>query len=588
MVNNFFKRSIKIFLVLLFISTNLNAYFHTILDEENLNVFYSFEKGNYKIHLKDSKYISYEKSEGFSFYLPYFVKDFRIEILRVNSKGEINGTLSKSPGINITTLIKPSLDNLDYFITNESNNKNQLKYLLNGTNIYYDNRTSLVFEGYNINSNKYLNRKYFFTFDKTKDSKELSNLVCSFYMILDKKLVDEYVKKNLKIEEYENVEFNNLYTFLNNLSKKPKGIKSTKDEVINKKPSENKKVKSLEKNKKNVLIRPKIFLNLKKVTFMKEFKLKKILIENINNDFSVEKNEIKLKLEQLNRKFQNIDSDLIVQAYDNKDNKNIENLRALKFKIDNLNRAIENLDFTKSRYEYTLNYDIYNKVYEDVIYYKNEIKNLILAVNEKDTRNENISKKINSSLITKNIDEIIKEIELKKIDRDNLFSKCFNKIEDFKEECLKYDWYLEQHVNNKIENKNLATKEFNLKYLNAKLLNNIAVYYFHELVDVEEADFYLNNALKKAEDKETKDLILFNKGILLSFINTSASNQEAIKIFKNLDFKEAYYNLGINYYMGSGAKEDDKLAFFYFKKANEKNFAFAKENYDKMLKLGFK
>lgn len=37
-----------------------------------------------------------------------------------------------------------------------------------------------------------------------------------------------------------------------------------------------------------------------------------------------------------------------------------------------------------------------------------------------------------------------------------------------------------------------------------------------------------------------------------------------------------------------GVKENDKKAFNYFKKASDMNLNIAKENYEKMLKMGFK
>jgi TPR repeat protein len=136
-------------------------------------------------------------------------------------------------------------------------------------------------------------------------------------------------------------------------------------------------------------------------------------------------------------------------------------------------------------------------------------------------------------------------------------------------------------------NLKIPKKEFLLKYSDSKILNNIAVYYYKNL-DLELSEFYLLEALKKAKTESVKELINFNMGILNLFINSHKSKILAVKYFEKTKLKEAYYNLGISYYNGFGVKENDKKAFNYFKKASDMNLNIAKENYEKMLKMGFK
>ncbi|GGD30489.1 hypothetical protein GCM10012288_00690 [Malaciobacter pacificus] len=580
--NNLFKISIRIFLVLILFPTFTFAYYHSVINPKKLNVSYGFEKGNYKIHLKETNYLSFKSATGFSFYLPSYVTDFRIEFLRSSSKGLIYGALGRSRNVDFTNVIKPSLDNLDYFQTNPKDNKKQLNHLNNGQKIYYDARTSLVFEANNLSSNRYLNRSYFFTFDKTKDAKALKNLAYSYYLILDKSKVDSYVKRNFQILDYEKKEFQLLHTYLNNLLNK----RNIKKESIKKE----KKVAVIKtKPKKVVPAKKQIYLNRTKIVFMKEFEYKKFQFK-INNDTS--KIEIKKQLDELYKKIthlKNAHEKRVLNINYEKDFRVLNAIESLKEELILVSRLLEDFNFVDSRIDYTLNYDLYKKIYESIGVHKSNIDSLLsfLPKEKLVTYNQSDLNLIDYNFTKNSLENIIKLVETTKEENSDFSMNCYNNLEKFNEKCMNYKGYYDNFIQSNINNLKIPKKEFLLKYSDSKILNNIAVYYYKNL-DLELSEFYLLEALKKAKTESVKELINFNMGILNLFINSDKSKILAVKYFEKTKLKEAYYNLGISYYNGFGVRENDKKAFNYFKKASDMNLNIAKENYEKMLKMGFK
>lgn len=198
--------------------TPLFSYYKPIYDNSLPKFKYTIENNKYKLFLKDPQYIKY-KLEGFKLFLPKFTTDYELNLLRVNSIGKISGNLS----INKNTPNNNSIysNNLKYYLTDyRKKNKRQLDYLLKGKSIHYKDETSLVISGYNLPKkiNTKLGKWVYFKFDKNKRNNKLSYLEYSFSINLDKKRVDAYVKKHLKIKKNNN-KFHLLNSFLNNIYK---------------------------------------------------------------------------------------------------------------------------------------------------------------------------------------------------------------------------------------------------------------------------------------------------------------------------------------------------------------------------------
>lgn len=258
--SNIISRS---FLLLILFSSVSFASFHTIYTLKNENYNYSIENNNYKVILKDIGFISNQKS-GFKLYLPNFLKEYNLEILRVSSIGHIDGYLSNKISFNKEKILNVKSHQLDYYYTDYSDNTyRQLDYVLNNKVIPYKNATSLVIEGYNLPSyvNKKLNKWIYFVFDKSRENK-LKELSYSFSMILNKNDVDNYVRKNLKVISYKNSDFKYIHTYMQNLSN-PK--KYTQTYV----PSQKKEIP-----KRNIVVeKPKVSFSLDK---KREYSLKPI------------------------------------------------------------------------------------------------------------------------------------------------------------------------------------------------------------------------------------------------------------------------------------------------------------------------
>ncbi len=253
--NNFFKdlaKMSRILFLLIFFQTLAFSSFQSIYYMNSPSVSYSIENGNYRVYIKESRYISQNK-DGFKLYLPNFLKSYNLEILREGSLGSISGYLSRSTTPSYKNIVKNfNVNDLKYYISDfTKNQKNQLTYLLKAKVIPYENFTSLSIEANNIPKfiNKRLNKWIYFTFDKSKTS--FTNLVYSYSMILDKKSIDTYIKNHFKILEYRDNKYNKIHTYLMNLNQKSFIKKELSKVVISKKI-----VKKPKKSKKKSTLHP--------------------------------------------------------------------------------------------------------------------------------------------------------------------------------------------------------------------------------------------------------------------------------------------------------------------------------------------
>jgi hypothetical protein len=236
----------RFFLLLIFLTSTLFASYHPIYDIENPQFEYTFENGNYKVYLLEEGSIDYNSVNGFELFLPNFLKEYNLGVLRFNSIGSIDGVLSTKKN-EIESSKDIEFGEMKYYLTDYgTTNQRQLDYLFKNEKIPYLNKTSLAIQGYNIPSHigKNLNKSIFFSFLNNVTDNKLTTLVYSYSMILDKKLVDNYVKRNKKLVIYEKDRtFNNLHTYLSSFTKvqkeSPKKLKSeTKERKITAKVDE--------------------------------------------------------------------------------------------------------------------------------------------------------------------------------------------------------------------------------------------------------------------------------------------------------------------------------------------------------------
>ena len=243
---NFLKQSKRAILLLCLLSTFLYSKYKPIYNFEDSNFSYNIVDGKYKVILSDVDTIS-KNAYGFKLYLPVFLEDFSLEILRVGSIGNFSGLLFKNfKRANILTV--NSYD-LKYYVTNyKQKNLRQLDYLLEDKVIPYKKMTSMVLEAYSIP--KKISRKldkwiYF----KLLREDNIRGLSYAFSMTFDKKTIDSFVKKKrLELIKDTKSEYFYINTFMKNLSMKKRYYKSKKtDKKVYKqkeKKAEKKVVKS--------------------------------------------------------------------------------------------------------------------------------------------------------------------------------------------------------------------------------------------------------------------------------------------------------------------------------------------------------
>ncbi len=290
--NNFFKEIAKIsriLFLLIFFQTLAFSSFKSIYYINNPTLSYSIEDGDYRVYIKEARYIS-QNEDGFKLYLPSFLKTYNLEILREGSIGLISGYLSRSTTPSYKNIVKNFNSNdLKYYIGDfHENRKNQLIYLLKGKVIPYENFTSISIEANNIpkSVNKQLNKWIYFKFDKTKTS--FTNLVYSYTMILDKKIVDTYIKNHFKILPYKDNKFSKIHTYLMNLNHKSFIKKEKKKKTVLPYSLDSRRIyKMITFNKANSLNDKAIVFYKKKNYIKSKELLQKALIHSNKSSMSI-------------------------------------------------------------------------------------------------------------------------------------------------------------------------------------------------------------------------------------------------------------------------------------------------------------
>ena len=183
------------------------------------------EKNSYKLILKNQQFLNYKKIDGFKFFIPNFTKKFSLKILRFNSTGYINGYLSIDKTF---SKIINDKNNIKYFFTDFKNGF-ELLYLLKGYTIPYNKVTSIAIDMTNIPNNIQTNLNKFIYFKRIPLSKNtLQYILYSCIITLDKKKVDEFVKKHFNsTNDSINIFLQNIYK-INKLKEKKKKVTTKK------------------------------------------------------------------------------------------------------------------------------------------------------------------------------------------------------------------------------------------------------------------------------------------------------------------------------------------------------------------------
>lgn len=307
--NNLKSTRKYLFFLVLFIC-NLNAEYLSIYNpkKEILNI--SIKDNNYVIHTKEKKTSNYKSLDGLKLFLPNFTSEYNLAILRLNSIGSIDAYLSMSKSLIKNNLLNVRKNQTQYYITNyKKHNQRQLDFLLDDKIIPFKKVTSIAFQGYNIKNdiNKNLNRwVYISIFNKFDENTKLKGLVYSFSMKLNKKLVDNFVNKNLKIINHpNNKKLNLIYTYLTNF--------------------DNLNIKKLKKKKK---------ANLKRFIYMKDFGY----LYNFNETSKINSSKIKL----LNEYIQKNESNENFFNYINNYSNYLEFINELKLRAKKLENQMKN------------------------------------------------------------------------------------------------------------------------------------------------------------------------------------------------------------------------------------------------------
>jgi len=274
--NSVLKASKRALLLLVLLCSSSFAFYQEIYPKNKPEFSYFIEDNKYKVVLKGRNYISYVNNQGFKLYLPSYLSEYSLEILRFNSIGYINGVLSNRKQNSFNRSENITFNNLEYYITDYNHqNRKQLEHLLNKKVIPYKKSTSIVIEGYNIPKNISLNKELYFSFIKKDEvNNPLQELVYSFSMSFDKKTIDSYVKKNLDFVSYDsNPSLSYIYTYIQNLE----GIK----EVVVKKEIR-KTPKIVYKKKESNEPKSPFSLGLKRVYVLKDLNLDNSYFESLS------------------------------------------------------------------------------------------------------------------------------------------------------------------------------------------------------------------------------------------------------------------------------------------------------------------
>ena len=141
-------------------------------------------------------------------------------------------------------------------------------------------------------------------------------------------------------------------------------------------------------------------------------------------------------------------------------------------------------------------------------------------------------------------------------------------------------------IEKKVKVKSQVRKEVKVKKQVKKYVKKKSKYY----LDIKRISNYINitglknnkkellNALNNPSDKKDIAKINFNLGVYYLRTNKKANLKKSLKYFKDSKLKEAYFNIGIFYYIGLYVKENDSTAYKYFKKSSDLGFLRGRKN----------
>ncbi len=246
--------------------------------------------------------------------------------------------------------------NLKYYITDYKSFGKQMDYLLAGYAIPYKEVTSISLEAYNIPPKIYnnFNKFLYFKIDHSDDYRNtLQYLVFSFYLVLDKKNLDKFLKAHKITFNYY---LNHIYTITSK-----KVIHSKIKKSVHKQKKVVKKIVKKKPKKPPYALKLKFFFYMKEYGFIpqkKEYKLE----TNINNDILI---DIYSKLNGLTYELKNsFDKTFMLNPK--------EKIELFVQKIDNIASKLYNLNFYANiKKPECLNYSYSLKCFKDPIYFHN-------------------------------------------------------------------------------------------------------------------------------------------------------------------------------------------------------------------------
>ena len=117
------------------------------------------------------------------------------------------------------------------------------------------------------------------------------------------------------------------------------------------------------------------------------------------------------------------------------------------------------------------------------------------------------------------------------------------------------------------------TKKVSKYYLDIKRINK-----YINIPGVNNTKDELLKALNNTSNKNEIAKINFNLGILYLLTNKKTNQKKSRDYFEQSGLKEAYFNLGVFYYIGLYVKENDNTAYKYFTKSSNLGFLRGKNN----------
>ena len=150
--------------------------------------------------------------------------------------------------------------------------------------------------------------------------------------------------------------------------------------------------------------------------------------------------------------------------------------------------------------------------------------------------------------------------------------------------------YIDAYLNNLTKIKNNFYKSIKeVKKKEVKRTNKIkkkSKYYLDikritKYINIDGIKNNINDLLKALNNPENQNVvgkIKFNLGVYYLNSKKRIDKKKSLKYFKESKEKEAYFNLGVFYYIGLFVKENDKIAYKYFNKSSDLGFSRASKN----------